>query len=104
MPYNPQPSNTQLPEKFVSDGTYVRFVKVKDEWHMSLAPGLAGLVQVGTTVTCDVKTRAGKRYTRSGTVVRTQVMQDGTPRALCRIEAFRAGRASNVLDTLPSTY
>ena len=103
--YTTQPSN-QLhgEEPFVSDGTLARFVKIKDEWQMSLAPGLARLVQVGTTVTCDVETRAGKRYTRSGTVVRTQVMPDGTPRALCRIEEFRAGRASDVLDATPSAY
>ena len=98
--YTTQPSN-QLhgEEPFVSDGTLARFVKIKDEWQMSLAPGLARLVQVGTTVTCDVETRAGKRYTRSGTVVRTQVMPDGTPRALCRIEEFRAGRATDDRNT-----
>ncbi|MYE13193.1 MAG: hypothetical protein F4X99_16380 [Gammaproteobacteria bacterium] len=98
--YTTQPSN-QLhgEEPFVSDGTLARFVRIKGEWHMSLAPGLAGLVQVGTTVTCDVETKAGKRYTRSGTVVRTQVMRDGTPRALCRIEEFRAGRASDERNT-----
>ena len=99
MPYNPQPSNTQLPEEFVSDGTCARFVKVRNEWHMSLAPAMAEIVDIGTTVTCDVETRAGKRTTRSGTVVRTQVMPDGTPRALCRIEAFRAGRASDERNT-----
>ena len=62
--YTTQPSN-QLhgEEPFVSDGTCARFVKIRDEWHMSLAPGLAGRVQVGTTVTCDVETRAGKRHT-----------------------------------------
>ena len=103
MPYHNQPSNTPLPEEFVSDGSYARFIKVKGTWHMSLAPQLAAIVQVGTAVTCDVETQAGKRYTRSGTVVRRQTMPDGTPRALCRIEAFRAGRASDVLDTLPST-
>ena len=98
--YTTQPSNQLNGEQpFVSDGTLARFVNVEGEWHMSLAPGLAGLVQVGTTVTCDVETRAGKRYTRSGTVVRTQVMRDGTPRALCRIEEFRAGRASDERNT-----
>jgi len=105
MPYMSQPSNTPLPEEFVSDGSYARFVKVRGEWQMSLAPQLAGMVQVGTAVTCDVETKAGKRYTRTGTVVRTQVMRDGTPRALCRIEAFRAGRASDERNTfamLPS--
>ena len=98
--YPTQPSN-QLhgEEPFVSDGTCARFVKVRDDWQMSLAPGLAALVRVGTTVTCDVETKAGKRYTRSGTVIRTQVMRDGTPRALCRIEEFRAGRASDERNT-----
>ena len=93
MPYRNQPSNTPLPEEFVSDGSYARFVKVRGEWHMSLAPQMAAIVDIGTAVTCDVETKAGARHTRSGTVVRTQVLQDGTPRALCRIEAFRAGRA-----------
>ena len=99
MPYNTQPSNTPLPEEFVSDGSYARFVKLRGKWHMSLAPQMAAIVDIGTAVTCDVETRAGKRYTRSGTVVRTQVMQDGTPRALCRIEEFRAGRASDERNT-----
>ena len=103
MPYNTQPSNTPLPEEFVSDGTYARFVKVRGSWLISLAPAMAAIVDIGTAVTCDVETKAGKRYTRSGTVVRTQVMRDGTPRALCRIEEFRAGRASDVLDTTPLT-
>ena len=98
--YPTQPSNQLHGEQpFVSDGTCARFVKVRDEWQMSLAPGLAALVRVGTTVTCDVETRAGKRYARSGTVIRTQVMRDGTPRALCRIEEFRAGRASDERNT-----
>ena len=99
MPYTSQPSNHPLPEEFVSDGTCARFVNIRGEWHMSLAAGLAGLVQVGTTVTCDVETKAGKRYARSGTVVRTRTMRDGTPRALCRIEEFRAGRASDERNT-----
>ena len=99
MPYTPQPSNTPLPEDFVSDGTHARFVKVRGEWHMSLAPQLAAIVQVGTAVTCDVETRAGKLHTRSGTVVRTQTLRDGTHRALCRIEEFRAGRASDERNT-----
>ena len=105
MPYTNQPSNSPLPEEFVSDGSYARFVRIGDEWHMSLAPQLAAIVRVGTAVTCDVETRAGKRHTRSGTVVRIQEMPDGTPRALCRIEAFRAGRASDERNTfamLPS--
>ena len=105
MPYNTQPSNHTPPEEFVSDGSYARFVKIRGEWHLSLAPRMAEIVDIGTAVTCDVETRAGKRYTRSGTVVRTQVMQDGTPRALCRIEEFRAGRASDERNTfamLPS--
>ena len=104
MPYNPQPSNTPPSEDFVSDGTYARFVKVRGRWLISLAPQMAEIVDIGTTVTCDVETRAGKRHTRSGTVIRVQRMPDGTPRALCRIEEFRAGRASGVLDILPSTY
>ena len=100
MQYATQPSNQLHAEPpFVPDATCARFVKVKGEWHMSLAPDLAGLVEVGTTVTCDVQTRAGRRTTRSGTVVRTQVMADGTPTALCRIEAFRAGRASDERST-----
>ena len=99
MPYHNQPSNYAIPEEFVSDGTHARFVNVRGEWHMSLAPGLAALVRVGTTVTCDVETKAGKRHTRSGTVVRRQTMPDGTPRALCRIEEFRAGRASDERNT-----
>ena len=99
MPYSKQPSNTRLPEEFVSDGSYARFVKLRGEWHMSLAPDMAALVDIGTTVTCDVETKAGKRHTRSGTVVRKQVTPDGTPRALCRIEEFRAGRASDGRNT-----
>ena len=105
MPYTNQPSNTPLPEEFVSDGSYARFVKVRGQWHMSLAPQMAEIVQIGTAVTCDVETKAGKRYTRTGTVVRRQLMPDGTPRALCRIEEFRAGRASDERNTfamLPS--
>ena len=93
MPYNHQPSNTPLREERVSDGSYARFVKLRGEWHMSLAPQLAEIVDVGTAVACDVETRAGKRYTRSGTVIRVRRMPDGTPQALCRIEEFRAGRA-----------
>ena len=99
MPYTSQPSNHPLPEEFVSDGTYARFVKLRDEWHMSLAPELAAMVQIGTAVTCDVETKAGKRYPRSGTVVRTQTLGDGTSRALCRIEEFRAGCASDERNT-----
>ena len=105
MPYTSQPSNTPLPEEFVSDGSYARFVKIRGKWHISLAPQLAAIVQIGTAVTCDVETKAGKRHTRSGTVVRRQTMPDGTPRALCRIEEFRAGRASDERNTfamLPS--
>ena len=105
MPYISQPSNQPLPEEFVSDGTYARFVNVRGEWHMSLAPGMAAMVRVGTAVTCDVETKAGKRHARSGTVVRTQTLRDGTSRALCRIEEFRAGRASDERNTfamLPS--
>ena len=99
MPYNNQPSNSQRPEGSVAGGSCARFVKIRGQWHMSLAPSLAQIVEVGTAVTCDVETKAGKRYTRSGTVVRVQRMRDGTPRALCRIEAFRAGRASDERNT-----
>ena len=99
MPYNNQPSNTRRPKASVAGGSCARFVKVRGQWHMSLAPSLAQIVEVGTAVTCDVETKAGKRYTRSGTVVRVQRMRDGTPRALCRIEAFRAGRASDERNT-----
>ena len=99
MPYHNQPSNTRRPEASVSGGSGARFVKVRGRWHMSLAPGLAGIVEVGTAVTCEVETKAGKRYTRSGTVIRVQRMRDGTPRALCRIEAFLAGRASDERNT-----
>ena len=96
MPYTNQPSNRlTVPDESVSDGACARFVNVKGEWHISLAPDLAAMVQVGTTVTCDVETKAGKRYTRSGTVVRKQTLYDGTPRALARIAEFRAGRASD---------
>ena len=91
MPYTSRPSNTPLPEEFASDGSYARFVKLRGEWPMSLAPQMAAIVDIGTAVTCDVETKAGKRHTRSGTVVRLQVMPDGTPRALCRIEKFRPG-------------
>ena len=104
MPYNHQPSNTPLRDEWVSDGSYARFVKIRGEWHMSLAPQLAEIVDIGTAVTCDVETQAGKRHTRSGTVIRIQRMPDGTPRALCRIQEFRAGRASDVLDATPSAY
>ena len=99
MPYHNQPSTYAIPEAFVSDGTYARFVRIRGQWLMSLAPDMAAMVQVGTTVTCDVETKAGKRYTRSGTVVRRQKMPDGTPRALCRIEEFRAGRANDERNT-----
>ena len=99
MPYNNQPSNTPRPEAFVSDGSCARFVKVRGQWHISLAPQMAEIVEVGTAVTCDVETKAGKRTTRSGTVIRVRRMPDGTPTALCRIEAFRAGRASDGRNT-----
>ena len=68
-------------------------MKVKGEWHMSLALQMAAIVRVGTAVTCDVETKAGKRYTRWATVVRTETLPDGTPRALCAIKAGGAGRA-----------
>ena len=100
MPYNTQPSNQlRVPEEFVSDGSYARFVNVRGEWHMSLAPQMAAIVQVGTAVTCDVETRAGKRYPRSGTVVRTGIAPDGTKRALATIEEYRAGRADDERNT-----
>ena len=100
MPYNNQPSNKlRVPEEFVSDGSYARFVNVRGEWHMSLAPQMAAIVQVGTGVTCDVETKAGKRYPRTGTVVRTGIAPDGTKRALATIEEFRAGRADDQRNT-----
>ena len=100
MPYHNQPSpRLRLPDEFVSDGTYARFVNVKGEWHMSLGPDLASMVQVGTTVTCDVETQAGERHARSGTVVRTGTAPDGSPRALATIEEYRAGRASDERNT-----
>ena len=100
MPYNNRPSNKlRGPEEFVSDGSYARFVNVHGEWHMSLAPHLAAIVEVGTAVTCDVETQAGKRMPRSGTVVRTGIAPDGTKRALATIEEFRAGRASDQRNT-----
>ena len=66
---------------------------------MSLAPDLAAIVQVGTTVTCDVETKAARRYTRSGTVIRSRCLRDGMPRALCSIEEYRAGRAHDERNT-----
>ena len=100
MPYQNQPSNKlREPEEFVSDGSYARFVNVRGEWHMSLAPPMAAIVRVGTAVTCDVETRAGKRTPRSGTVVRTGTAPDGTKRALATIEEFRAGRADDERNT-----
>ena len=100
MPYTNRPSNHIVPcHEFVSDGTCARFVKIDDVWHMSLAPDLAAIVQVGTTVTCDVETKAGRRYSRSGTVVRIRKLRDGTPRALCSIEEYRAGRAHDERNT-----
>ncbi|MCY4029658.1 MAG: hypothetical protein OXH75_25505 [Acidobacteria bacterium] len=100
MPYQNHPSNKlRVPDEFVSDGTYARYVNVKGEWHMSLAPQMAAIVQIGTAVTCDVETKSGKRYPRSGTVVRTGTAPDGTKRALATIEAFRAGRANDERNT-----
>ena len=100
MPYHNHPSNKlRVPDEFVSDGSYARFVNVHGEWHMSLAPHMAAIVQVGTAVTCDVETKAGKRLPRSGTVVRTGTAPDGTKRALATIEAFRAGRADDQRNT-----
>ena len=100
MPYQNHPSNQlRVPDEFVSDGTYARFVNVEGEWHMSLAPQMAAIVDVGTAVTCDVETKSGKRYPRSGTVVRTGTAPDGTKRALATIEAFRAGRANDERNT-----
>ena len=106
MPYTNRPSNHIVPgDEFVSDGTCARFVKIDDVWHMSLAPDLAAIVQIGTTVTCDVETKAGRRYSRSGTVVRIRKLRDGTPRALGSIEEYRAERAHDERNTfalLPS--
>ena len=100
MPYHNQPSNQlRVPDEFVSDGSYARFVNVRGEWHMSLAPQMADIVQVGTAVTCDVETKAGKRLPRSGTVVRIGTAPDGTKRALASIEEFRAGRAHDQRST-----
>ena len=100
MPYHNQPSNRlRVRDGFVSDGTYARYVKVGGEWLMSLAPPLAALVDIGTTVTCDVETKAGKRHPRSGTVVRTGIAPDGTKRALATIEEYRAGRADDERNT-----
>ena len=100
MPYNNRPSNKlRGSDEFVSDGSYARFVNVQGEWHMSLAPHLAAIVEVGTAVTCDVETQAGKRMPRSGTVVRTGIAPDGTKRALATIEEFRAGRANDQRNT-----
>ena len=95
-----RPSNKPfIEEDFVSDGTYARFVNIDGDWHMSLAPGLAQHVRVGTAVTCDVEARSGKRYTRTGTVIRTQELPNGIRRALCTIEEFRAGRANDERNT-----
>ena len=100
MPYHNQPSNQlRVPDEFVSDGTYARYVNVGGEWLMSLAPHLAAIVEVGTAVTCDVETKSGKRAPRSGTVVRTGIAPDGTKRALATVEAFRAGRADDERNT-----
>ena len=100
MPYTNQPSNKlRVPDEFVSDGAHARFVNVRGEWHMSLAPPMAAIVEVGTAVTCDVETKAGRRYPRSGTVVRTGTAPDGTRRALATIEEFRAGRPSDERNT-----
>ena len=100
MPYHNQPSNKlRTRDDFVSDGSYARFVNVRGEWHMSLAPHMAAIVQIGTAVTCDVETKAGKRLPRSGTVVRTGTAPDGTKRALATIEEFRAGRADDQRNT-----
>lgn len=100
MPYTNRPSNHINPApEFISDGTCARFVKIDDVWHISLAPELAEIVRVGTTVTCDVETKAGRRYTRSGTVIRKRRLRDGTPRALCSIEDYRAGRAHDERNT-----
>ena len=100
MPYQNHPTNKlRVPDEFVSDGTYARYVNVKGEWHMSLAPQMAAIVQIGTAVTCDVETKSGKRFPRSGTVVRTGTAPDGTKRALATIEAFRAGRANDERNT-----
>ena len=98
--YATQPSN-QLTgtDSRVRDASYARFVNVKGTWHMSLAPDLAALVQVGTTVTCDVETRAGRRHTRSGTVIRKRTLRDGTAQAIATIEEFRAGRAHDERNT-----
>ena len=38
MPYSNHPSNTPLPAESVSDGTYAGLIKLRGEWHMSLAP------------------------------------------------------------------
>ena len=98
--YHTRPSNLLTPAAdFVSDGTRARFVKLKGSWHMSLSPDLAAIVRVGTTVTCEVETRAGRCYSRSGTVIRIQRLSDGTPRALCRIEEYRAGRPRDERNT-----
>lgn len=99
MQYTTRPSNQLHAREFVSDGSYARFVNVDGEWHMSLAPGMAEHVRVGTAVTCDVETKAGKRYMRTGTVVRTQELPNGIRRALCTIEEFRAGRANDERNT-----
>ena len=100
MPYHNQPSDQLRPrDEFVSDGSYARFVNLRGAWHMSLAPALAALVEVGTTVTCDVEAKSGKRYPRSGTVVRTGTAPDGTKRALATVEAYRAGRARDERNT-----
>ena len=95
-----RPSNLLVPKReFVSDGTRARFININGAWHMSLAPRLAAIVQIGTTVTCDVETRAGRCYARSGTVIQIQPLADGTRRALCRLEEYRAGRARDERNT-----
>ena len=57
MPYNNQPSSTRIPEASAAGGSCARFVKVRGRWHLSLAPSLAEIVEVGTAVTCDVETK-----------------------------------------------
>ena len=100
MPYTNRPSNVIGPAaERTPDDTCARFFKIDDAWHISLAPDLAEIVQVGTTVTCDVETKPGRRYSRSGTVIRKRHLRDGTPRALCSIEEYRAGRAHDERNT-----
>ena len=90
--------------EFVSDGSYARFVRIDDVWHMSLAPEMAAMVRVGTRVTCEVETRAGARHTKSGTVVRKRILGDGTARALCRIEDFRRGQPDTNRNTFTRLF